>query len=317
MSKRLAQVVWRALPKRLRRVTVAASAVAVVGAPAVYPTETVIGVIMLVVVVGVLIAVRSPVVARSLPVRWRLGVILRWRCLTVVTGLARPTRPGSRRLGRPRTRIRATPAGWRLTVSPTIGTGPDDIIARADELTAVMGTRVRSRALPCGRAEIDIVTTDLLAVMQPVEDANVLPASECLDTVELGLREDGQPWRLPLDGGSIVIGGEPGGGKSVTVSALLCGVAGRDDVQIVAVDLKSLVELGEYAPRCAGVAGDQLTAVDVLVEVENIRAARMDALRAQGLTSVARRGYCVDWPLILVVVDECAELVVELVKLDV
>lgn len=310
MPRRLAWLVWRSLPKKVRKVALVICGVLVVAVPAQHPRVTLAVLIVAVGGVVLVMAARSPVLARVLPTRWRLSVWLRWRCLTVVSGLARPTRPRSRRLVRPRTRLRATPAGWHLTVTPTIGTGPEDVAARVDELTAIMGARVRARVLPSGLAEIDVVTRDLLAAMPVIGDASALPRVTGLESVELGQREDGQPWRLPLDGGSIVVGGEPGGGKSVTISALLCGVAARDDVQIVAVDLKQLVELGEYAPRCAGVAGDQLSAGDVLVEVEHIRGARMDALRAQGLTSVARRGYDRDWPLILVVIDEVAELVV-------
>lgn len=184
----------------------------------------------------------------------------------------------------------------------------------AANVTAVVGrlraawdvpeVRVRDQG---AYAAIDVVTRDPLALaIEPTIDT--VPTAWSLDAVPAGICEDGTPWMLPIDGGSIVIGGIPRGGKSVTISAVLAGLVGRPDVQVIAIDMKGMIELGTWEPRCSAAAGDQESALEILREVDSIRRDRQEFVRNSGMTSLSRIGYSREVPFILVVVDECAEL---------
>jgi S-DNA-T family DNA segregation ATPase FtsK/SpoIIIE len=146
----------------------------------------------------------------------------------------------------------------------------------------------------------------LAAAIEP--SLEMVPTAASLDAVPAGICEDGRPWMVPVDGGSMVIGGIPKGGKSVTISAILAGLAGRPDVQIVAIDMKGMIELGIWEPRCSAAAGDQEKALEILREVDRIRRDRQEFVRNSGMTSLSRIGYSRGMPYILVVIDECAEL---------
>lgn len=197
--------------------------------------------------------------------------------------------------------------GWEVKVQLLTGQEPANVTAVAGKLRAAWDVR-EVRVRDQGRcAAIDVVTRDLLAVaIEPTID--MVPTAVSLDAVPAGVCEDGTPWTVPIDGGSMVIGGVPRGGKSVTIAAILAGLAGRPDVQIVAIDMKAMIELGTWEPRCAAAAGDQESALEILREVDNIRRDRQEFVRKSGMTSLSRIGYSREMPYILVVIDECAEL---------
>lgn len=203
--------------------------------------------------------------------------------------------------------VTETVLGWEVKVQLLTGQEPANVTAVAGKLRAawdVPEVRVRDQ----GRyAAVDVVVRDPLAMaIEPTIDT--VPTAWSLDVVPAGICEDGTPWMVPVDGGSIVIGGIPRGGKSVTIAAILAGVAGRPDVQIVAIDMKGMIELGTWEPRCAAAAGDQETALEILREVDGIRRDRQEFVRNSGMTSLSRIGYSREMPYILVVIDECAEL---------
>lgn len=245
-------------------------------------------------------------VAGRLPLAAGTLVALRWRHIAVASGLSRTDSRGV--VVVPRAKVRRTLIGYRLAVQPVLGSGVDDVMRQSDEIAAGFGCPVRIDRGPAETAVVRLISRDVLADVREFMDAALVPVASSLARVPIGWTEEDQGWEIPLDGGSIVLGGEPGGGKSGILTALLCAVAPRADVQIVAIDLKGMVEFSDYTPRCSAVAGDQSSAADVLLQVEAIREARMNVLRSKGLTSMTRHGYTADLPLLVVAIDEAAEL---------
>jgi hypothetical protein len=172
------------------------------------------------------------------------------------------------------------------------------------ELWQVETVRVQ-RARP-GYVWITPVSTDPLAQTVEITPDSLHPATD-LVSVPLGMTEDGTTWTVPLDETSSVFGGVPGAGKSVAINVLLANVSHRPDVQIIGMDMKGGLEMGDWEPRCAAVAFDQESAVEVLNKLFELHKSRMAMLKGN-FASMARYGYSPEHPLYLVVIDEAAEL---------
>ncbi len=242
-----------------------------------------------------------------------LMLVLTWRRVAGARGFAMP----DGRIAFPAVRRRR--AGLVLQVRVPVGRCVDDVIGLAPAVSAATGRAVHPiQSGSFSRVDLLVIMKDAL-VEREISDVSDLPVvADDLSAVPLGVTESGEVWRCPLDGGSIVLGGEPGGGKSGIIAALLSALSapggGGDawatarSIQIVAVDLKEGVELSAWEPRCAAFACDQQSALAVLEQVDRIRAARMEGLRRVGMTSVSRYGYSAELPMIVVVIDEAAEL---------
>lgn len=114
------------------------------------------------------------------------------------------------------------------------------------EIWQVESVRVQ-RGEP-GRVSITPVTADPLAEVLELLPDSLRPAMD-LDFVPLGMSKEGGIWILPLDQTSTVFGGVPGAGKSVAINVLLANFAHRDDIQIIGMDMKGGLELGDWSPR--------------------------------------------------------------------
>jgi S-DNA-T family DNA segregation ATPase FtsK/SpoIIIE len=75
------------------------------------------------------------------------------------------------------------------------------------------------------------------------------PALSIFDPVHVGIDEFGQPVRVPLIWRNMLIGGEPGAGKSALLNALVAHAALSLDCRLVLFDGKQ-VELGQWR-KCA------------------------------------------------------------------
>lgn len=126
--------------------------------------------------------------------------------------------------------------------------------------------------------------------------------------VSIGLTETGGPLFFPLDQANSVVGGIPGSGKSVCLNALLAGITGRPDVQVIGIDCKAGVEFYDWQPRLSAFAQDQESALEVLQELDELGKRRLNSLRGSGFKSQSRKGYSINEPMIVVIIDECAEL---------
>jgi S-DNA-T family DNA segregation ATPase FtsK/SpoIIIE len=72
------------------------------------------------------------------------------------------------------------------------------------------------------------------------------PALSIFDPVYLGIDEFGHPVRVPLIYRNLLIGGEPGGGKSTLLNLIVAHAALSPDCRLVLFDGKQ-VELGQWA----------------------------------------------------------------------
>ena len=81
------------------------------------------------------------------------------------------------------------------------------------------------------------------------DDPVVLGSLSIFDPVFLGLDEAGQPVNVTLAERNLLIGGEPGAGKSVALNLIVAHAALSLDCTLVLVDGKR-VELGVWA-KCA------------------------------------------------------------------
>ena len=123
------------------------------------------------------------------------------------------------------------------------------------------------------------------------------------DPVALGVDEHGEPLRIGLVERNVLVGGEPGAGKSAALSVLVAAGALDPDTRVWLLDGK-LVELAVWAPvaeRLVGPDGDE-----AIVMLQILRAemeARYRELLARGQRKIHRGD---GLPLHLVVVDELA-----------
>lgn len=161
-------------------------------------------------------------------------------------------------LGRPPAiyRVKKTPAGELLRVRVPVGSDVRDLEIAADVLAVVMQVReVRVTPVPENAALADVVVVR----RDPLQQATArwpgfdLPKHSIWAAVPVGTDADGNTVRLHLPEHNVLLGGEPGAGKSVAMSLLVATAALDPCVQLHLFDGK-LVELGVPGrcgvPRC-------------------------------------------------------------------
>ena len=96
------------------------------------------------------------------------------------------------------------------------------------------------------------------------------------DPIPVGLGEDGKPADLALMYRNLLVGGEPGSGKSSLLNTIIGHVAHCPDARLVLIDGK-LVEFGPWKPLADVFVGNDIThANKVLAELQNIMDRRYD-----------------------------------------
>ena len=199
------------------------------------------------------------------------------------------------------------PAGDILRVRVRRGQSVAALDACAGALAACLRVReVRIDQEP-GDAAIARVT---LVRRDPFEAAAPMPwpsadaeAASLWDPIPLGVNEYGEPVAITLAERNVLIGGEPGAGKSAALSMLVAAAALDPAARVWLLDGK-VVELAAWAPvaeRLAGPDGEQ--AIELLRDVREEMEARYRELLARGLRKVPRKD---GLPLHLVVCDELA-----------
>lgn len=118
-----------------------------------------------------------------------------------------------------------------------------------------------------------------------------------------------EPWVQDLREANLTVGGVPGSGKSVYLSALLAHLVKHPDVDVGFIDLKRGVEAAKWKGRLSAVAKTQAEAVDLIQWLKEDCDARYDEMEAQGIENAFTEGVLgPDHPLKVLVVDEAAEL---------
>ena len=107
-----------------------------------------------------------------------------------------------------------------------------------------------------------------------------------------------------------MIGGVPGAGKSGLLTALLAALDGQAHARCYGIDLKGGVDLGPW--RRAGTLTDLATtpteAVGLLRDLATEHRCRRDLLVRTGENKVSDLGVSPDLPLLVLVIDEAADL---------
>jgi S-DNA-T family DNA segregation ATPase FtsK/SpoIIIE len=229
----------------------------------------------------------------------------RWRSTMVLSGLGKQYR---RRERVPRIcRVQSSVWRDRLQIRLVAGQCTEDVERVAPELAHSFGAEVcRVREDRPGRLWLDFRTRDRLTQVIP---ALAVPETVDLMSVQVGLQEDGEPWRLRVLGTHLLLAGVTESGKSSVLWSLLRGLAPaiRDGTVVVwALDPKGGMELGPgeglFARFCAEDFAAMADMLDEAVEVmqQRTRRCRKDGVRLHTPT--------VAEPLILVVIDEVATL---------
>lgn len=242
----------------------------------------------------------------------------RWRNTMLLSGLGKRTRV---REAVPKIQ-RVTSTSWcdRVSVRMLLGQCTEDFEKAAPELAHSFGAvSCRVREDRPGRVWLEFSTSDPLAETVPA-----LPICETVDleAVPIGMQENGELWTLQVSGTHTLVAGTTGAGKGSVLWSLLRGLGPeiRDGlVAVWAVDPKGGMELGPGRPlytRFAVPTLDDAPYEQIAVLLEDL--VKVMQHRAQHLAGVTRKHQpTIREPLILVLIDEIANLTAYLTDRDV
>ncbi len=224
-----------------------------------------------------------------------------WARATLVCGLAGPD--GSRPVAR---EVVAALFGDNLLVEMPPGSHTGELAEAAEHLASTLRAR-EVRVLRDPRtatlAHVVVVRRD------PLVEAAVpwpgMAAERCSlwDPVTVGIDENGRAATLTLPERNVLIGGEPGAGKSVLLSVLLSAAALDQTTEITLLDGK-LVELAAWFGVARSFAGPDVgQAIEVLGGLRTEMDARYRRLLELGRRKVEPDD---DLPLHIVAIDELA-----------
>ena len=239
--------------------------------------------------------------------RWRGAVIYRrrWQPAMVTCGLA--VQAEDREYLPKICRVVSDEFTDRLLVHLLSGQCPDDFEAQASQLAHTFGAlRMRARVERPGQVWLQFTQRDPLTAtipaLEPAESVN-------LHALPIGRQEDGQPWRVNLQGSHLLVAGATGSGKGSVIGSLLqaMGPDIRDGrVQVWALDPKGGMELTPAAPLFHRFAYESAAAmVELLEEAVAVMRHRAERLRQRGERVHTPT---VKEPMVVVVVDEMAAL---------
>lgn len=204
-------------------------------------------------------------------------------------------------------KVQDAPVGDVVTVRIPLGAKLTELENAAEPLAAVLGAReVRVTREPshAGIAHISVIRRDPLAntpaVTWPNDAALELSA---WSPIPVGVGEDGNPVHIALPERNVLIGGEPGAGKSAALSQLVATAALDPTAQLWLLDGKQ-VELATWAGCARDSAGPS---IDDAVELLRTLQREMDARYGELLVNRARKVTPdMHLPLHVVVIDELA-----------
>jgi hypothetical protein len=251
--------------------------------------------------VGVVAAAVVVVVVIGPVRRWLAGslhasnVRRRWRRAWLRCGLP-PVRAG---------RVVRVPAGDLVSVRVSPGSSFEVMAERAEELAACLRLRelrVDRDRHDASRGTVTLVRRDPLAQLAGMEWPQLeAPRLSLWDPVPLGLDEQGETVEVGLAERNMLLGGEPGAGKSAALSMLIATAALDPTARVWLLDGK-LVELAAWAPCPERLVGPDVgDAIELLEAVREAMEDRYRQLLAGGLRKITR-----ELPLHCVVCDELA-----------
>lgn len=231
--------------------------------------------LLVAVVVGALLALPA---SRRWLRRVLLGARVRrsWRRAWMDCGLTR-VRAG---------RVVGVPAGELVRVRASRGSSLDAVAARAEQLAVCLNlreVRVTRDSDNAATGTVTLVRRDALADLGAQRWPWV--AAGCVSlwrALPVGVDELGQTVSIRLPERNVLLGGEPGAGKSVALSLLVAAGALDPSARLWLLDGK-LVELSAWAPCAARMAGPDVgEAIALLRELRSVMDERYRGLLANG-----------------------------------
>ncbi|MPY81396.1 MAG: hypothetical protein GEV04_24005, partial [Actinophytocola sp.] len=188
------------------------------------------------------------------------------------------------------TAVRPVAVGHRVQVRMPPGLAVPDLEGQAERLAAYLRLRelriLRDRD-NAQRATVTLVRTDPLAravaLPWPLLDADRVSLWE---PVPVGISEEGEPVPVPLPERNVLIGGEPGAGKSVSQSMLIAAAALDPEVDLTLFD-GNQVEFAVWRPCAKAFVGPSIAqAIKVLRDLEELMDRRYARLLDAGKRKV-------------------------------
>jgi hypothetical protein len=203
-------------------------------------------------------------------------------------------------------RIRAVPAGDQASLRVSSGSSIEDLEARREQMAASIGLRELRVVRDPGDASqgtVTLVRRDPLAAGgAPWPNASAERLS-LWEPVPVGVDELGDTIGVELVERNVLLGGEPGAGKSAALSLLVATAALDPSCRLWLLDGK-LVELSAWAPCAERLAGPDIDeAIGLLRAVRSEMEDRYRELLARGQRKITRGDRLA---LHLVVCDELA-----------
>jgi hypothetical protein len=196
-----------------------------------------------------------------------------------------------------------TPAGERISLRIPAGFSSEEIEAVGATLAATIGAReVRVLRDPdnASVARFSIIRRDALSKPAPPWP---VPTEGLWEPISLGIDEDGNPAHIGLPERNLLLGGEPGAGKSAALSLLIAAAALDPTVHLTLLDGKQ-VELAPWAGSAERFVGpDMEAAIGVLKDLCAEMDRRYATLLAAGLRKIRPGG---EFGLHVVAIDELA-----------
>lgn len=190
-------------------------------------------------------------------------------------------------------RLRVDPLGrtYRLRVSRLKLT---EIEASAERLRGKWKAHHVLVSVPRpGFVDLRVIKRDPLSVVTPYRPGQAVATLQ-----------DGRSFSWQVGGGSTLLAGCTGSGKSGVLAAIVASFADRDDVALLAIDLKR-VEVAALRPRCSKVATDLVGAHQLLTWLVETMEDRWRTMEAEGVrtwqASASR-------PWLVLIVDEFASI---------
>lgn len=159
----------------------------------------------------------------------------------------------------PSARVAVSPVGHRLAIRVPAGLSVPEVDARAEVLAAVLELReVRVHRDPANarKGTVTLLRVDPFDTATPILSALANPdrVVSLWEPFAVATDEDGDPVTLHLPERNVLLGGEPGAGKSAAVSLPLAAAALDPDVDVTLLDGKQ-VEFAVWRPIATETVG--------------------------------------------------------------
>lgn len=234
-------------------------------------------------------------------VLWRARVRRRWERAISLLGVAMLSeRPPVVR------QIEQVPAGIRLSLRLRIGTDINLLDRNAEAIAVALGARMVRMERDTAHADtvyLTIVVRDPFSTAVPEWPLVAHERTDVWTPIPVGIDEHGSEVWLSLPERNVLLGGEPGAGKSGTLALLVAAVALDPSTELWLFDGK-MVELAPWKPCARRFVGcDMDDAIRALDELRAMMDARYEELSVTGRRKVAKDS---GERLQVVVIDELA-----------